>query len=218
MSHRVVLIDDHPLLQLGLEVLLERSGLEVVLAEPRPADQLVPWLAGLTPRCAVVDLGLPIEGGGLSLIGPISATGTAVLVLTGEADAVRWAACLQAGAEAVVSKSEPMDEIVGVIGQACRGEPVRPGLRPALVAEGARLLAERRRRLAPFRSLSRREQEVLAGLVAGLGPAEIATRDYVSILTVRTQVKTLLRKLGARSQLEAVAQARLARWEADTTV
>jgi DNA-binding NarL/FixJ family response regulator len=212
---RVVLIDDHPLLQAGLKALLERSGFDVWIATPSPAAQLVPWLAEVRPRCAVVDLGLPIEGGGLSLIRPMADLGVKVIVLTAEGNPTRWASCVQAGAETIVSKAEPVDEIITAIEQVCRGEPVRRGLTAAAMAEGQRQLDEQRRLLVPFLSLSRREQDVLAALVDGLGPAEIAERDFVSILTVRTQVKMLLRKLGARSQLEAVARARSARWRVD---
>ena len=61
-------------------------------------------------------------------------------------------------------------------------------------------------------TLTRREREVLGGLVAGLRPADIARRDFVSVITVRNQVQAVLTKLNVHSQLEAVAAVRWSRW------
>jgi len=63
-----------------------------------------------------------------------------------------------------------------------------------------------------FATLTRREREVLGGLVAGLRPADIARRDFVSVITVRNQVQAILTKLNVHSQLEAVAAVRWSRW------
>ncbi len=54
-------------------------------------------------------------------------------------------------------------------------------------------------------TLTRRELEVLALLAEGLSPSVIAKRLFVSVYTARGHVKNVLRKLGAHSQLEAVA-------------
>ncbi len=59
--------------------------------------------------------------------------------------------------------------------------------------------------LVELERLTRREREVLDGLVAGLSPAAIAERDFVSVITVRNQVQAILTKLNVHSQLEAVA-------------
>lgn len=59
--------------------------------------------------------------------------------------------------------------------------------------------------LVELERLTRREREVLNGLVAGLSPATIAERDFVSVITVRNQVQAILTKLNVHSQLEAVA-------------
>jgi DNA-binding NarL/FixJ family response regulator len=67
-------------------------------------------------------------------------------------------------------------------------------------------------RAAPFAALSRRERAVLAGLVAGETAEMIADRSYVSLSTVRTQIRAVLNKLGVKSQLAAVALARKSQW------
>ncbi len=65
---------------------------------------------------------------------------------------------------------------------------------------------------AGFAYLTPRERAVLAGLVGGLRPADIARRDFVSVVTVRNQVQSILVKLNVHSQLEAVAAARWSGW------
>jgi two-component system, NarL family, nitrate/nitrite response regulator NarL len=82
--------------------------------------------------------------------------------------------------------------------------------------ESLKLLREHeraeRQRLAPFEELSRREAEILGDLMAGQTVAAIAERSYVSVGTVRTHVRAILRKLDAHSQVQAIGMARDAGW------
>jgi DNA-binding NarL/FixJ family response regulator len=64
----------------------------------------------------------------------------------------------------------------------------------------------------PFDRLTTREQQVLRALADGRSVTQIATEWFVSESTVRSQVRGVLTKLGAGSQLEAVAQALKAGW------
>ena len=56
--------------------------------------------------------------------------------------------------------------------------------------------------------LSERELEVLALIASGMSNKEIAGKLFVSIVTVKTHVNNLYRKLGAHSRTQAVARAR----------
>ena len=91
-------------------------------------------------------------------------------------------------------------------------EPVRPHQRAQLLDA---LHSERRestRRMAPFNQLTPREALVLQYLMEGAAPGVIATREYVSVETVRSKVKGVLRELGATTQLEAATLAIRAGW------
>ena len=210
---RIVVVDDHPLLASGLRRELARGGAEVRQLDPLDGpDRLVEQLVAEPPDCAVLDLGLPFPGGGTALIGPLVDHGITVVVLTGETERHLLARSAGAGAQAVLSKSEPLEAIVETILRAADGQPVRQAQRAELAAELQQLTAEQQQRQAPFDELSPREREVLAGLMDGQGPAALAERNYVSVATVRTQVRSLLFKLGVRSQLEAVALAHRSRW------
>ncbi len=63
-----------------------------------------------------------------------------------------------------------------------------------------------------FDHLSRREQEVLWALMHGVSAREIAKQSYVSLPTVRSQIRAVLCKLGVSSQLAAVALAYQRGW------
>ena len=67
-------------------------------------------------------------------------------------------------------------------------------------------------RLPHFADLTERESVVLAELMEGHRAEEIARAAFVSISTVRSQIKAILQKLGVSSQLAAVALARRADW------
>ena len=71
---------------------------------------------------------------------------------------------------------------------------------------------DRAAQLSRFHQLSVRESEVLEELMAGKAAADIATESYVSIATIRSQIKAILRKLEVNSQLAAVALAYRSGW------
>ncbi len=66
---------------------------------------------------------------------------------------------------------------------------------------------DRRRRLAPFDSLTPREAEVLGELMRGHTVEQIARESVVSVATVRTQVRAIRTKLGVSSQVAAIGRA-----------
>lgn len=219
MSHkRIVIVDDHPLLAAALHSELGRAGADVELLDATVgATELLNTVFANQPDCAVIDLGLPFPGGGSSLIAPIAQHDIRVVVLTGETERQLLARAADAGAEAVLSKSEPLTDIVETILMVAGGHAVRSAQRAELAAELRRLQAEQSQREAPFAGLSPRERQVLAGLMHGQGPALLAERNYVSVTTVRSQIRSVLSKLGVSSQLQAVAMAHQSGWnpEAD---
>lgn len=72
--------------------------------------------------------------------------------------------------------------------------------------------SERRRARLVFDDLTPREREVLLGLVEGRCAQTLANEAVVSLATVRSQIRSVLTKLGVTSQLEAVALARRVGW------
>ena len=212
-TYRAVLVDDHPLLGLSLRAALEPLGVELEFAElGPPMEDVASTIARGSPDCVIVDLGLPTPADGLACLEALVAFDLTVAVLTGESDMLLWGAAAELGAAAVMAKSEPIDEILDVVCRLCASESVRPHQKIALIEAARKASAEQRVRLAPFSALSSREEEVLVSLMSGSTQNEIASVSHQSIHTVRTQVKSVLRKLGTRSQIEAVALAHEVGW------
>lgn len=210
----VLVVDDHHLITLAFSTALTAEDLNVIVATEPDVERLLAIACLHRPVLALVDLqfgGSASEG--IHIVKCLAAR-TRVLVLTGVTDPAVLGGCLEDGAIGVLSKAEPFDCLLGRIGAALRGEPVH-SLREQddlLVAARARR-TDTAQRLAPFRSLSAREAEVLSHLASGLTADAIAGRTYVSVATVRTHIQAILRKLEVRTQLAAVARAHQSGWE-----
>jgi DNA-binding NarL/FixJ family response regulator len=210
----VLIVDDHTLLADSIARALRSEGLVANTAQPSSLAAVLDLAARLTPTVALVDLDLGSSTfDGLDLIGPLAALGTAVVALTSWTDRLLVAAGLEGGACAVVSKSEPFAAVVAAVRRAAEGRPCHDVVE---VDQLRRELRQRRHdhasRLARFDQLTVRERAVLGALVDGRAADVIARDSFVSITTVRSQIRSVLHKLEVNSQLEAVAAATRSGW------
>ena len=212
---RLLLVEDHQLLAGTLAMALGAQGLDVQTAAGPSPEEVVEQARALAPVLVLLDLDLgPPLGNGLELIEPLIGAGATVVVVTGVTDRALLGRCLQAGAGGVISKATEFERLVEAVRGAAEGRPILgDDERQALLDEARTRRRADDERLAPFRALSPREQAVLAGLLAGDSAEAIAHRSYVSLATVRSQIRAILLKLGVNSQLAAVALAREAGWE-----
>jgi DNA-binding NarL/FixJ family response regulator len=163
----------------------------------------------------LLDLELGGEiGTSIPLIAPLEAFGAQVVMVTGVSDRVRLAECLEAGATGLINKSTPFADLVLAVQEVVElGTLVPPQQRHELLGELRRQRAADRDRLAPFERLTGREQQVLGALMEGKAAEKIAEEYFVSLATVRSQIRAILLKLDVNSQLAAVAMARQSEWE-----
>ncbi len=106
----------------------------------------------------------------------------------------------------MVTKNQPFEELVKATTVALRGGPVLTEReRLNYLTELWDLRGRQASLLEPFTRLTQREEEVLHRLCEGESVQRIAAESYVSVATVRTQVRAILLKLDVGSQLEAVA-------------
>ena len=210
---RLLLVDDHRLLVETLQVSLTQAGFAVSVAPCSSFDEVLAEAAVVQPTLVVLDLDLQGAGYGYDLIGPLRELGAQVLVLTGTVDRIELARCFEAGALGIANKANGFASVLDQIRRAADGERVTP------ITEKTQLLADlaahRRaedRRKAPFEALSSRERDVLRQIVEGKQAAAIAKASYVSLATVRTQIRSILMKLEVTSQVAAVALARQGGW------
>ncbi|MCL8027201.1 response regulator transcription factor [Nocardioides bruguierae] len=218
---RVALVEDHQLFAESLELALSLRGHDVVRVLPQEVTYLGTLLERLkkvSPQLVLLDLDLAGLGDSTALIGPLSAAGIHVVVVTGSADEARWGRCLAAGARTVLPKSSSLAEIMGVVRRVLTGFPVMTKeTREALVARWSDRAADEGDTLDRLEKLTPRERVVLGHLMAGRAVAEIAAVEMLSPATVRTQVKSVLAKLEVSSQLAAVGAAHRVGWGAGET-
>ncbi len=152
---------------------------------------------------------------GSLLIEQFCRTGLPICVIDATDDTARTDAWLRIGPSEIIDRREPFDQLFRTITRLLRiGLPPRTE-QPASSASRASTPVEARWQdpyVQLFATLTYREEAVLAELLEGHCAEEIAKAAYVSISTIRSQIKSILQKLGVNSQLAAVALARRAGW------
>jgi len=199
MAHKlkVMLVDDHYLVRMGLASIMALEPDMIVCAEASSGAEAVALYRTHRPDVTLMDLRLP----------DISGTETAqairaefpdariVMISTYVCDEEIYGA-LQAGAMAYLVKSVQREELMRAIRKAAQGQRHIP-------PEVAARLAERMTRT----QLSSRETEVLRLLVAGRRNREIAHSLDITEGTVKLHVSSILGKLGVADRTEAVTRA-----------
>jgi DNA-binding NarL/FixJ family response regulator len=215
MTGRVLIVDDHALVAVGLQLALSARGWTVETTDGPTAADIIELARRFQPDCLLLDIHLGEQvGSGIDLIAPLRATGTEVVMLTAETRRTVLAACLEQGAAGWIGKDSFLDQVVAAITDVLNGTPlIGRTTREALADELRIERAGLRRALSPFEQLTQRERRVLAALVDGMSAEEIAEAHFVALTTVRSQIRAVLQKLGVRSQLAAVAYATRVGWK-----
>lgn len=214
---RITVVDDHRLFADAIAAALEDEGFIVGQIDLSDGQATLASVLGSTLRSAarmvLLEPSLGRVGNGLRLIRPLTASGTAVVVLTGSSDrAVRGEALLQ-GARAALLKTCALADVVATAGSVREDRPlVADGERAALIRAALREREDVRELRARIERLTRRETEVLGALMQGAQVGDIARTAVVAEVTVRSQVKRILAKLEVTSQVAAVAAAYRAGW------
>jgi DNA-binding NarL/FixJ family response regulator len=214
---RVLIVEDHRLFAEAVDLALTAEGYDVcrveVPADPSSPGTLVASILKQRPRVVLLDLDLGRFGDGVRLVEPLAGSGAGVVVVTGSTDRARWGDAIRSGARKVLSKSEPLSEILAAVRRIIAGLPVMDREeREELVAEWTRHRFEAQGLQERLELLTVREREVLGHLMKGRAVREIAGLSVVSEATVRTQVKSILAKLEVSSQLAAVGMAHEIGW------
>jgi two-component system, NarL family, nitrate/nitrite response regulator NarL len=208
VSGRVLVVDDYGLLATGLQLALSLRGWEVQTSSGPTADDVTALARSFQPQCVLLDLNLGGVGSGIDLVRPLSANGAHVVMLTAERRRMILAECVEAGAVGWIGKGALIEEVDAALAQVLSaGSLMGRAARAALLDELRRERAAALRARATFAQLTRRESLVLSALIDGLSAEEIATSQFVALATVRSQIRSVLQKLGVRTQLAAVALA-----------
>ncbi|WP_232547271.1 response regulator [Propioniciclava soli] len=216
---RVLIVDDQPLVRMGLRALITSEPGLTVVGEAGDGDAAVAVVRELAPDVVLMDIRMPGTDG-LTALRAVTAdpalTATKVVMLTTfELDEYVFAA-LEAGASGFIVKDADADDILRAVRAAASGESLlSPTVTRRVIAQFAHT---RRTPPAPrahpgLAELTDREREVLALVAEGLNNDEIATRLFISKATARTHVSHILLKLGARDRAQLVVIALTSRLE-----
>ena len=204
---RVLIADDHAPTRAGVRIALERDGIEICAEVTNAADAVEAALRERPDLC-LIDVHMP--GGGPSAASKITSNlpGTLVLMLTVSRDNEDVLESLRRGAAGYLLKDMNPASLPVAVRAALSGEGVIPRTLAAGLIEqfqhrpaGSRRLAGQRRDQP---ALSAREWEILELLADGASTAEMAERLFLSQVTVRRHISSILGKLGVSSREDAV--------------
>jgi DNA-binding NarL/FixJ family response regulator len=190
---RVMLVDDHVLMRMGLSFALSNQRDMQVIAEAEDGVEAVETYRTHRPDVVVLDLRMP-KRNGIETIGVLRREfgPMPVLVLSNYGTGPEIAAALEAGASGFVVKDTSLAGLVEAIRRVHGGEQYLP-------SEIARRLAGR-----ISSQLSPRELEVLKLLGRGLSNKEIGSALNVAEATVKVHVTAILFKLGVADRTQAI--------------
>lgn len=204
---RLLLVDDHEVVRLGMKALLERHANILIVAEASTEDEAVQKAVAHSPDIVLMDIRLA-GGSGIDACQRIidRRPETKVIMLTSYAEDELLFAAIRAGAVGYVLKQAGGGDLIRAIEAASRGEGT---LDPSLTS---RVLSEVRRSIAKeeataFSDLTTQEKQVLALIAEGQTNREIAQQLYLSEGTVRNYVSSVLSKLHVSNRAEAAAYA-----------
>lgn len=207
MGLRILLVDDHEVVRVGIRALIERQpGMEVV-GEAGTVREAVAQAQQLAPDVVVLDVRLP-GGDGLEACRRIKAhrPETRIIVLTSFPDDEVIFDAIACGADGYVLKQIGSDELIRALERVGRGESL---LDPSVMDQVFAKMREVRRqeRAQAFADLSGQEMQILARIAEGQTNREIGEALHLSEKTVRNYVSTLLNKLDVSSRAQAAAYA-----------
>jgi len=199
---RILLVDDHAIVRLGLMTLLnDRLDMEVV-AEASTAAEAVLAVEKFNPEVVLMDIRLPGEGG-IEATRQVTARfpNSKVVMLTSFADDDLVFRAISAGAAGYVLKQVGNEELLRAIQAVAKGEAM---IDPSTTA---RLLSrvrefDRKTEEDAFRDLSNREMDVLVHVARGKTNAEIGRALNLSEKTVGNYIGTMFEKLHLNNRIE----------------
>lgn len=207
IKQRVLLVDDHEVVRVGLRSLLERHQQFDVVGEAGSAREAIQKTDALKPDVVVMDIRLPGTSGIEACEQIITKNPKIkVIMLTSYAEDEMLFSAIRAGASGYVLKQIGSDDLVKALEAVGRGEAL---LDPAVTQ---RVFQEVRRAVkneeaSAFSHLSQQEKHVLLLVSEGRTNREIAKQLFLGEGTVRNYVSSILSKLNVSNRAEAAAYA-----------
>lgn len=196
MAITIIIADDHPVVRMGLRLLLEREPGLAIVGEAATGPETVQLVRRLAPRVVILDLMMPGMNGmevldELRLLDPRPR----IIILSMHSDRSYVSEAIRRGANSYVVKDSLVGQIVRAIHAVAADRDFFPT--PQAETRAARNAAPGSG--DPFDSLTNREKEILAHVAQGRANKEIADQLAISVRTVETHRARIMRKLDLQS-------------------
>ncbi|HEL1557273.1 TPA: response regulator transcription factor [Streptococcus suis] len=198
---RVMLIDDHEMVRLGLKSYLNLQPDVEVVAEAGDGEEGLTKALDVKPDVVVMDLVMPKMTGVEATLALLKEWPQAqIVILTSYLDNEKIYPVLEAGARGYMLKTSSADEILSAIRKVARGEY-------AIETEVEKKVEHHKRYPDLHEDLTAREREILTLLAKGYDNQRIADESFISLKTVKTHVSNILSKLAVSDRTQAVVYA-----------
>jgi two-component system, NarL family, response regulator DevR len=210
MQVRVLIVDDHELVRVGLRTLLSTDPEIKVLGEAATGAQAIAMAREYEPDVVLLDAHLPdLSGPDVCRRMRAAVPDAVVAMLTTFTEEELVRDCVSAGADGYLLKDIAQLDLYRSIKALARGEAaIDPKVAPQVLAaarQGGRETGDE-----PM--LTARQREVLQLIAEGLSNREIGARTHLSELTVKSYVEEILRHLRARNRVHAAILATKRGW------
>ncbi|HEX2101575.1 MAG TPA: response regulator transcription factor [Candidatus Synoicihabitans sp.] len=194
---RILVVDDHPPMRMGLVALIQSQPGMDVIAEASDGEEAIEVYDDVRPDVVLMDLRMPGMGGveAILAIRKKHPEARVIVLSTYDLDEDIHRA-IQSGAQSYLLKDMPSEEIASTIRAVHAGDALLP-----------RQVAERLTQRAEREQLTERERDVLEALIKGRSNKEIASSLCISEDTVKSHLKTLFTKLRVRDRTGAAVEA-----------
>lgn len=207
VKQRILLVDDHEVVRLGLKSLLEHHSQFDVVGEAATAKEALEQVARLHPDIVLMDIRLPGTSG-IEACEEVTTNfpETRVVMLTSYAEDEMLFSAIRAGASGYILKQIGGEELIRALEVVGRGEALLdPAVTQRVFQEVRRAVKEEE--ASAFANLSQQERHVLLLVSEGKTNREIAKALFLGEGTVRNYVSSILSKLGVSNRAEAAAYA-----------
>ncbi|HEL1585261.1 TPA: response regulator transcription factor [Streptococcus suis] len=198
---RVMLVDDHEMVRLGLKSFLNLQADIEVIAEAEDGQEGMEKALQIRPDIIVMDLVMPKLNGVEATLAILEKWPEAkILILTSYLDNEKIYPVLDAGARGYMLKTSSAEEILRAIRKVYTGQL-------AIETEVEKKVEDHRKHPSLHEDLTAREREILALLAKGYDNQRIADESFISLKTVKTHVSNILSKLAVSDRTQAVVYA-----------
>lgn len=200
---RILIVDDHQVVRMGLRMLLEHQGGLKVVGEAGTAAEAIDMAKKLKPELVLMDVRLPDESGIEACRKIRSANpGIRVLMLTSYSSDEAIFAAIMAGASGYLLKRLEAEQLYSAVMAIGRGETLLDPTLSASVVKRVKEICDGE----PSRgvdSLTEREKEILKLIAEGLTNREIADKVHLGEKTVRNHITAIFMKIGVSHRTQA---------------